>query len=144
MTGLYEKDEPYRSIVTGRYENLNPAYIPQIDHKTPVRPDGYYGASKVFGEVLGRYYSDKYGIQVFCIRLGSVSRNDRPFDVRQYATLFMQADLVRLVEKCLENETVKFGVFYGVSNNTWNFWDTSHIKDCLGWEPKENAEKFRE
>ena len=64
VMGLYEKDEPYRSIVTGRYSNLNPTVIPQIDHTAPVRPDGYYGASKVFGEALGRFYSEKYGIQV--------------------------------------------------------------------------------
>ena len=143
VTGLYEKDEPYRSIITGRYDNLNPSDIPLIDHTAPVRPDGYYGISKVFGEALGRYYSDEYGIQVFCIRLGSVSRNDRPFDVRQYATLFMHADLIKLFEKCLENKTVKFGVFYGVSNNTWKFWDTEYIKDCLGWKPEEDAERFR-
>ena len=143
VTGLYEKEEPYRSIVTGQYKDLNPADIPQIDHTMPVRPDGYYGVSKVFGETLGRYYSEEFGIQVFCIRIGTVSRNDRPFDVRQYATLFMHADLIKLVETCLENETVKFGIFYGVSSNTWKFWDTGHIKDCLGWQPEENAEKFR-
>ncbi|UCC17259.1 MAG: NAD(P)-dependent oxidoreductase [Dehalococcoidales bacterium] len=143
VTGLYEKDEPYLSIVTGKYENLDPADIPQIDHKTPVRPDGYYGVSKVFGEALGRYYSEKYKIQVFCIRLGSVSLKNRPFDVRQYATLLMHSDLVKLVDKCLKNNTVRYAIFYGVSNNTWKFWDTSHIKDCLGWGPEENAEKFR-
>lgn len=144
VMGLYEKDEPYSSIVTGRYSNLNPTDIPQIDHTAPVRPDGYYGASKVFGEALGRFYSEKYGIQVFCIRLGSVSRNDRPFDTRQYATLFMHNDLIKLVDKCLENTDLKYSIFYGVSDNTWKFWDTEHIKDCLGWEPEENAEKFRE
>jgi len=144
VTGLYEKDEPYRSIVTGTYSNLNPTDIPKIDHTAPIRPDGYYGASKVFGEALGRYYSEEYGMQVFCIRLGSVARSDRPFDVRQYATLFMHSDLIKLVDKCLDNRTLRYGIFYGVSNNTWKFWDTGYIKDCLGWEPEENAEKFRE
>ena len=143
VTGLYEKDEPYRSIVNGHYTNLNPADIPQIDHTVPVRPDGYYGTSKIFGEALGRYYSEEYGIQVFCIRLGSVSRNDRPFDIRQYATLFMHSDLVTLIDRCLENNSLSYGIFYGVSNNMWKFWDTSYIKDCLRWEPEENAEKFR-
>ena len=143
VTGLYEKDEPYRSIVTGHYANLNPTDIPQINHTAPVRPDGYYGTSKIFGEALGRYYSEEYRIQVFCIRLGSVSRNDRPFDIRQYATLFMHSDLVKLADRCLENNTLRYSIFYGVSNNTWKFWDTSYIKDRLGWEPEENAEKFR-
>jgi nucleoside-diphosphate-sugar epimerase len=143
VTGLYEKDEPYRSIVNGQYSNLNPADIQQIDHTAPVRPDGYYGASKIFGEALGRYYSEEYGIQVFCIRLGSVSRNNSPFDIRQYATLFMHSDLVTLIDRCLENNSLRYCIFYGVSNNTWKFWDTSYIKGCLGWEPEENAEIFR-
>lgn len=143
VMGLYEKDEPYRSIISGRYENLKPAEIPQIDHTAPVRPDGYYGASKVFGEALGRYYSEKYDMQVFCIRLGSVSRNNRPFDIRQYATLFTHSDLITLIDKCLENHTLRYSIFYGVSNNTWKFWDTGYIKECLGWAPVENAEIFR-
>jgi nucleoside-diphosphate-sugar epimerase len=143
VTGQYEKDKPYREIVTGQYKNLNLSDITQIDHTTPVRPDGYYGISKVFGETLGRYYSEEFGIQVFCIRLGSVSRNDRPFDIRQFATLFMHNDLVTLVNKCLENNDLRYCIFYGVSNNTWKFWDTSNIRECLGWEPEENAEKFR-
>ena len=36
----------------------------------PPRPDSYYGVSKVFGEALGNYYDDRYGIEVVNVRIG--------------------------------------------------------------------------
>jgi nucleoside-diphosphate-sugar epimerase len=144
VTGLYENDEPYRSIVAGQYEGLTHSEISRIDHTMPIRPDGYYGISKAFGESLGRYYSERYGMRVFCIRIGTVNRENRSRDARQYATLLMHSDFVKLVEKCITDEDISFEIFYGVSRNTWRFWDINHIKDCLGWAPEENAEHFRE
>ena len=41
------------------------------------------------------------------------------------------------------DQNIKFEIFYGVSSNKWKFWDTTHISDCLGWTPEENAESFR-
>ncbi len=143
VMGLYEQDEPYRSIVAGRYEGITPSNIPKIDHTMPIRPDGYYGVSKAFGEALGRYYAEKFGMQVVCIRIGTVNRGNRPRNIREYATLFLYRDLVSLVEKCLLNQNIKFEIFYGVSSNKWRFWDITHISDCLGWTTEENAESFR-
>ncbi|WP_080894149.1 NAD-dependent epimerase/dehydratase family protein, partial [Ralstonia solanacearum] len=42
-----------------------------IDARVPTRPDGYYGLSKVFGEQLGSFYFDRYGIETVAIRIGS-------------------------------------------------------------------------
>src|SRR5262249_45146782 len=42
-----------------------------IDADVPVRPDGYYGISKAFGENLSRFYFDRYGIETVCLRIGS-------------------------------------------------------------------------
>ena len=44
----------------------------------PYCPDGLYGVWKAFGEVLGRYYSDKYGMRVACVRIGSITSEDDP------------------------------------------------------------------
>jgi uronate dehydrogenase len=121
VIGLYEQDEPYRSIVAGRYEGTTPSNIPQIDRVMPIRPDGYYGISKAFGEALGRYYAEKYNIQVFCLRIGTVNRDNRPRNVREYATFLTHQDLVSLIEECLNNQNIKFEIFYGVSSNKWKF-----------------------
>jgi hypothetical protein len=143
VTGLYENDEPYKSIVEGRYENLNPDLIPKITHEMPIRPDGPYGISKVFGEAVGRYYSEAFGMEVLCLRIGSVNRQDRTLKPRHYATLLTHRDLATLIEACLRAENVPFGIFYGVSANTWRFWDIDHPREVLCWRPKDNAEVFR-
>ena len=44
----------------------------------PFRADSLYGVSKAFGETLGRYYSDRHGMRVVCLRIGSVVRDDDP------------------------------------------------------------------
>jgi len=36
----------------------------------PVRPDGFYGITKVAGEALGTYYADRHGIEVINLRIG--------------------------------------------------------------------------
>ena len=143
VTGLYEKDEPYRSIAAGRYDGFSPNNIPQINHTMPIRPDGYYGISKAFGEALGRYYAEALGMQVICLRIGVVNQENRPRSVREYATLLTHKDLVALIDKCLKNQEITFDIFYGVSFNKWKFWDTSHATDKLGWTPEEDAEMFR-
>ena len=37
----------------------------------PVRPDGLYGVSKVFGEALARMYCDRFGLEAICLRIGA-------------------------------------------------------------------------
>src|SRR5579859_4643115 len=46
--------------VAGWYEVLKEYVTPDM----PVRPDGYYGASKAYGEALGHWYSDAHGVAV--------------------------------------------------------------------------------
>ena len=56
-------------------------FIPVHAHVStdePPRPDTLYGVSKVFDEALGRYYVDRYGMQVACLRLGTFG--ERPTD----------------------------------------------------------------
>ena len=46
----------------------------------PLRPDSLYGVAKVFGEALGRYYSEAFGLRVACVRIGSIVEVDSPSD----------------------------------------------------------------
>src|SRR5471032_1038688 len=55
-----------------------------VDADMPVRPDGFYGLSKSFGEALSRYYFDRFGIETVCLRIGSSfpePRNTRMMDL---------------------------------------------------------------
>ena len=45
----------------------------KIDHRVYPKPDSRYGVSKAFGEQIGSLYADKYGLEVFCMRIGNVN-----------------------------------------------------------------------
>ena len=144
VTGMYENDSPYSDIIAGRYEGLEPSTIPLITSTMPVRPDGAYGIAKAFGEAAGRYYSDRFGLSVVCLRIGSLNGSGRPEGLRNFATLLTHSDAVRLFQACIDApDAVRFAVFYGVSNNTWRFWDISDARSAIGYEPQDNAEKWR-
>ena len=143
-TGMYELDQPYASIVAGAYEGLDPASVPLIGTDWPIRPDSPYGVGKAFSEAAARYYSDQYGISCICLRIGTVLAEDRPNVPRHYATLLTHGDLVRLVGCVLRAPLeLRFGIYYGVSANTWRFWDIANAAEDLGYEAQDDAERFR-
>jgi uronate dehydrogenase len=107
----------------------------------PVRPDTFYGVSKAFGEVLGRLYADKYGLEVVCLRIGSFA--ERPTTRRQLSIWLSPRDCVQLVRCCLDAPAVRFQVVYGVSANTRSWWKDDAAAS-LGYRPEDNAEEFAE
>jgi nucleoside-diphosphate-sugar epimerase len=144
VTGGYERDAPYAAIVAGAYEGLDPGETPPIAVSWPVRPDGAYAIGKVLGEAAARYYSDEHGLSTICLRIGTVTGDGRPHAPRHFATLLTHDDLLRLVEAAVEApEGVRHGIYYGVSRNTWRFWDIDDAARELGYDPQDDAERFR-
>jgi uronate dehydrogenase len=110
-----------------------------VNTSDPVRPDTYYGVSKVFGEALGSLYHDKFGLRVACIRIGSA--RPRPVDERHLSTWLSPGDLVRLVTACLTSPDLGFAVVYGVSRNKRGWWDLESGRR-LGYEPQDDSEVY--
>jgi uronate dehydrogenase len=108
-----------------------------IDHAADVRPDTRYGVSKVFGEALGRLYADKYGLEVFCIRIGNV--NPAPIDKRRLSLWSSPRDLAQLVSIGLDHPDVRFEIVYGVSGNRRTFYDNANA-ERLGYRPRDDSE----
>ncbi len=109
-----------------------------VDADAPLRPDSYYGVSKVFGEALGRLYVDKHGLSVACLRIGSF--REQPMDRRQLATWISHRDTVQLFRRCIEAPPFRFLVAYGVSGNAGSFWSNRGL-DWLGYVPEDKAEE---
>lgn len=141
-TAMYERDMPYSALVAGEHECVAEGGIPYITPDFAVRPDGYYGISKVVDEVIGRYYSDEFGISVICLRLGSVNRANRPLGVRERATWLSHRDLVQLVEHSIGVQEVNFEILYGISNNKWRLWDIGRAREVLGYEPVDDGSTY--
>lgn len=140
----YEKDEPWASVVAGRYDGLNPHHLPRITPSMPVRPPNLYGVSKAFGEAACRYYSDEFGLSAICVRIGSVRPSDRPTRPRHFATMLTHRDLVDLVIHAIEApEQVRFEILYGVSDNTWRLYDLAGT-ERIGFTPVDNVEAWRD
>jgi len=140
----YEHDEPYASICKGEYGSLKPGSFPLVTTAMPVRPSGPYGIGKCLGEAAARYFSDYYGMNCICLRLGTVHGSDRPRAVRQFATLLSPNDLTQLYACAVAApDDLRFATFYGVSNNDWRFWDISDAQRLIGYRPQDNTERWR-
>jgi uronate dehydrogenase len=121
VTGFYRQDEV-------------------IDATMPVRPDGYYGLSKAFGENLARFYFDRWGIETVSLRIGSSF--PEPKDRRMLATWLSYDDLERLVIASLTAPVVGHSIVYGLSDNKANWWDNTPARH-LGFRPEDSSEPFR-
>jgi nucleoside-diphosphate-sugar epimerase len=98
-------------------------------------PQNPYGAGKVYMEALGRYFSHK-GLEVVCLRLGSVRKENRPSDSPGGEARFLKHnDLISLIEKCLISEAVpdNYAIINAVSNNAGRIHD---IINPFGWQPE--------
>ena len=112
-----------------------------IDHEVYPRPDSRYGVSKVFGEALGSLYADKYGMEVFNMRIGNV--NPRPVDKRRLAIWISPRDLAQLVTIGIEHPGVRFEIVYGISGNRRSWYDNSNAHR-LGYRPQDDSEAWAE
>lgn len=105
----------------------------------PPRPDTLYGVSKVFGEALGRYYHDRYGLRVACLRIGTFA--PRPVDLRSLSTWLSPDDCARLVDACLRSTSLGYALVWGISANTRRRWSLEAGR-ALGYEPADDAEAY--
>jgi nucleoside-diphosphate-sugar epimerase len=138
----WERDAPWSALIAGRYGEAGP--FAKMTHETPTRPAGLYGASKLWGEALARHYADTHGLSAICVRIGRVKAEDRPMAPRDYAVWCSQRDIVRMIELCITAPpTLRFDVFFAVSDNRWGYRDLEHARAVLGFEPRDRAEDHR-
>ncbi|MBV9249872.1 MAG: NAD(P)-dependent oxidoreductase [Acetobacteraceae bacterium] len=111
-----------------------------IPASTNFLPDGYYGLSKAYGELMGRLYWYKHGVESVFIRIGSCF--PEPIDARMLATWLSYPDLSRLVIRCVVTERVGCCVVWGASNNARMTWWRDDARGALGWTPQDTADTF--
>ncbi len=137
-----ERDAPYAALVAGRYDEIKT--WPMLTHESPVRPNGLYGCSKVWGEGLARHYADAHGMSMICLRIGAVNAEDRPTAPRQYSVWCSQRDIAQMIEQCIEAPpSLHFDIFFVVSDNRWSYRDLDHARAVLGYAPQDRAEDYR-
>lgn len=105
-------------------------------------PNCFYGVSKYYMEILGKFFSDKKGSEVVCIRFGRVRKeNTPPITSNETKVWLSHRDCVDAVKTYIDAEKIldNYVVFYAISNNTGRIHDYSNP---LGWVPKDNISNF--
>ncbi|HXP93479.1 MAG TPA: NAD(P)-dependent oxidoreductase [Candidatus Binatia bacterium] len=147
--GEYEVEAPKPDL-------YQPGFGLVLDDRSAVRPDGYYGIGKVFGEAMGRFYSDRYGMQVACLRICSVTSADKPIDpiarppwkylpltdeqraLRLLAMWCSQRDFGRLVRAIMSRD-VRFAIINVVGDNPTRWFDLERGRAHYGWWPLDGS-----
>jgi nucleoside-diphosphate-sugar epimerase len=121
----------------------------QVNTDMPVNPINLYGATKCWGEALGRYYANAHKLSSICLRFGAVSYRpgqdphyDNRYDVSHpYIDIILtMEDLTQLVTRSIEApDDLLYGVFHGISNNRWKRLDLSDTRALLGYTPEDDA-----
>lgn len=148
IEGMYQLFEAARRAGVPRivYASSNhavgftPRGTAELPADTPARPDTLYGVSKVFGEALSRYYVERYGMRVACLRIGTFA--EEPPDDRALATWLSPGDCARLVDACLRSPELTFAQVWGISNNRRRWWSLA-AGQALGYHPLDDASEHR-
>jgi len=120
VTGMDERDG---LSLLGR--KITPADYP--------KPDGIYGAMKLFGESIGRVYSSNHGIKTICLRFGLITQNNRFFKkkIRNSRIFLYHEDAISIIKNAIESD-IEFGIFYAVSENKERPWSLKSLRKGLG------------
>lgn len=109
-------------------------------------PDSLYAVSKLFGENIGKYYSEQRGLEFVGLRIGWITaQNDASIMRGTKAEDYMRAmhlshrDCVQAFRCALDVE-VRFLIAYAVSANDRRVFDLGDTRRELGFEPMDNAE----
>jgi uronate dehydrogenase len=111
-----------------------------IGADTHFLPDTYYGLSKAYGELMGRLYWFKHGVESVFVRIGSAT--PEPVNARMLASWLSYGDFARMIERSVLAKAVGCSVLWGASKNARMTWWRDDARQALGWEPIDSADGF--
>ena len=129
-------------------ETLDPNRVVQMKLTDQPNPDSLYAVSKLFGEGLGKLYSEQYDLEFVGLRIGSTIPEDDPTvktgtSAEDYirAMFLSQRDCVQAFIRALEVDT-RFMLAYAISRNDRRVFDLKKTERILGFHPVDNAEDY--
>ena len=120
---------------------------PILDTQPP-NPSSAYGASKVFGERVGKYFAEHRGLSVVCLRIGDVLKGEteradkvayKDESIWEQQKWLSSNDLGQIVERALIAENISFEIVCAVSDNAGMRWTLKAAEQALGFKPKDSS-----
>ena len=139
-TGGFYLDPPWSHIFSGEFDRVQDPYR-RINESDRIRPDGYYGVAKAYGEALGSYYWDYHALRSIHLRIGWVLANDDPtFSPFALSIWLSHRDTAQIVQRSIDApDSLTNEVVYATSDNRWNIFSIEKAKRVLGYAPEDAA-----
>jgi NAD+ dependent glucose-6-phosphate dehydrogenase len=103
-------------------------------------PPNVYGATKCWGEALGRVFSHKHGVSSIAVRLGSPRFDQaRDWDPDRRHGSISERDTAQLFGCCVDVEDVPFAIVHGSSRHVKSEMDIADTCRILGYEPQDGT-----
>lgn len=140
---VYEAGRRERARVIFASSNHTVGFHERAATITPANaqlPDGYYGLSKAYGELMGRLYWFKHGVESVFLRIGSCF--PEPTNARMLASWLSYPDFVRLVSRAVLAEQVACATIWATSANAAMTWWKDDDRARIGWTPQDSADSY--
>ena len=99
-----------------------------------------YGATKAFGELLGRWFYDTYGMEFLAVRIGYFrgTYDDRGLGDRWLRRIWLgPRDCGRFFQLAVDAPPFGYGIVYACSDNDEKYLDLTTARELLGYAPQE-------
>ncbi len=107
-----------------------------------VHPLNPYGATKAFGENLGRWFHETYGLEFLAVRIGYFRGLYVDPGLREdwlHRIWFGPKDCARFFRLAVAAPGFGYGIVYACSHCPENYLDLTSARDLLGYEPEETV-----
>jgi nucleoside-diphosphate-sugar epimerase len=115
----------------------------QVHINQPARPINLYGATKVWGEGVASSYSASTSLSCLCLRFGWVVDRDSAAihpGVQYLDITSTYHDIAQFITKAIEApDSLKYGIFHGISNNRYKRLDITSSRELLGFDPQDDG-----
>lgn len=150
VVGLYHVFESARAAGVRRIVyastvqtvGFNPDRGVPIAIDEPPHSVSLYGATKILGEAMGRWYHDKHKMEFIGVRIGAF----QPYDSavlrtsRGFRSVWLSPrDAVGLFTRAIEKEGIGYGLVFGTSITSRERLDRRPMKDLLDFEPQDDV-----
>ena len=129
-------------------ETIDPKKNKILSLGNNTNPDSLYAVSKLFGEDLGKYYSEKYNISFIGLRIGWIVKEDdptvkcgTPSEDYLRSMYLSHRDCIQVFEKALETN-LNYVIAYAISNNSKKVFDIEETSEKLNFYPEDNSEIY--
>jgi uronate dehydrogenase len=122
---------------TGAYPHEHSIQITDLP-----RPNSLYGATKILGEAMGRWYFDHRKIEFVGIRIGWYQEYDSPALTRNrgaHSIWLSPGDCASLVMRAIEKENVGYALVFGTSRTSRERLSLTSARELLDWEPQDDV-----